>query len=345
MVDFSHYRKKLLEKLKGNKKKTTDEKKPQQPAPNESAKNAHNSLDNIKTTSHILDQTKKQLSGKLATVSEPDVNPEQPEQPQQPHINSTNMQFSQNTTKSKPVLKPPSPPKPQQELKQTSSSEDEPVVHPIENTIYNEESDNLDSITDDPLQAHPTDLRFRQIAETIKKNNLHNEQSSQENWSYKTICPLCESSKIKTLTQAEQTPPHHYPYLCLDCDCLFGDETEVPFMQEMPPLTTWLQCWYLIGCTTSRTYIAAKLGLELDILDKMIRKLQKIFKSEKPETSFKNFEEWSKHDSHLYEKKIQEEIISKKQILLTGESTTSPQDTAEYRRQYNRRRNPTNKNQ
>ena len=75
------------------------------------------------------------------------------------------------------------------------------------------------------------------------------------------------------------------------------------------------------------------------VVEDMLAQMQKLFHAKQPLTRFLTYDEWAKQSEH-YQRKIQEEIIEKKEVLLTGEATKQPTDTAEHRRQQERRRNP-----
>ena len=197
-------------------------------------------------------------------------------------------------------------------------------------------NDIRDIVHEGPKENQP-EIRFSKIDEKLGEAECH-ETVREERWKEKIICPYCEADDIKRLPIETQKSPFNYRYLCLSCDSKFNDDSETPFEQGVPPLKTWMQCWYLVGCTNSYQYIAAKLGLELALVERMINQLQKLFKAKQPlNKNVSNFDEWSKQNSELYEKKLQQAIQSKK-VLLTGETTQNPTDTGEYRRQQERRR-------
>lgn len=197
-------------------------------------------------------------------------------------------------------------------------------------------NDIRDIVHTSPKENQP-EIRFSQINEKLGEAECH-ETVREERWKDAVTCPYCDSDDVKRLPVEAQKSPFNYRYLCLSCDSKFNDDSETPFEQGVPPLKTWMQCWYLVGCTNSYQYIAVKLGLELALVERMIDQLQKLFKAKQPlNNNVNNYDEWSKQNSELYEKKLQQAIQSKK-VLLTGETTQKPTDTGEYRRQQERRR-------
>ncbi len=165
----------------------------------------------------------------------------------------------------------------------------------------------------------------------------------QERWRGHIRCPYCGSEKIKRLDAKMQKEPTIYKYLCDDCLETFNDDTNSQIEVGIPPLNTWMFCWYLLGCTSSLQFIATKLGLNLATIEMMVRHLQKLFKAEQPLKHFMSFDEWALKHGKSYKTAIKE-AIAKQQLLFTGESTTAPKDTREYRKQKDRAQNPDHKN-
>lgn len=226
--------------------------------------------------------------------------------------------------------------------KQTNVSANTPEVEIAKNMInaYRETYADVDinvlrnlielkDITREPKKSIPDDaflLIKKRLGTEESKETLHNER-----WHGKVICPNCNSKNIKLLSTKE------YKYLCLECQENFNDATGTPLETGTPPLSTWMFCWYLLGCTDSLQYIAAKLGLDLATVELMVRQMQKMFKSQQPLTNFMTFEEWSLKHGKSYKERIKHEM-HKQQELHTGENPNAPKDTAEYRRQKERAR-------
>lgn len=194
----------------------------------------------------------------------------------------------------------------------------------------------LKSIVDQPKEDRP-ELRFNQIRTHLGEPECH-QTVREERWHPSVFCPYCESTNVKRLDPAEQKSRYNFRYQCVSCSKKFNDDSETPFEGGFPPLEVWMQVWYLVGCTTSLPYIAAKLNLDPQLVQQMINQLQKVFNAKQPLTKFLKYEEWAKQAGH-YKKAIKEHIM-KKGDLLKGYSVTQPGDTAEYRRQKERRERP-----
>jgi transposase-like protein len=194
----------------------------------------------------------------------------------------------------------------------------------------------LKDITSESKKAKP-DHSYKEIEKRLGTSETE-ETLVQERWHGKVKCPACGSKNIKKLSSEQQNPKEHYKYQCQDCLAIFDDASGTPLESGKPPLHTWMFCWYLLGCTDSLQYIATKLGLELPMVEYMVRHMQKLFKSQKPLAHFSTFEEWSFKHGKSYKQKIQHEMEKKE--LHQGETAATPQDTHEYNRQKARARNP-----
>jgi transposase-like protein len=195
----------------------------------------------------------------------------------------------------------------------------------------------LKDITNAPKQANP-DASFNAIEQRLGEAES-NETLRRERWHNKISCPNCGSHRIRNLNHTEQKAHGNFRYNCLECNQYFNASTGTPIESGSPPLSTWMFCWYLLGCTDSLQYIANKLGLDLPTVEAMVRQMQKLFKSQQPLTHFMSFEEWSLKHGTSYKKRIQHEF-SRKQELYRGDTTGVPHDTREYARQKNRAHNP-----
>lgn len=161
----------------------------------------------------------------------------------------------------------------------------------------------------------------------------------QERWGKTIKCPECTSEQIQKLAASEQKDPNIYRYVCLSCWITFNDDSNTEMETELPPLYTWMLCWYLFGCTNSIQYISTKLGLDHSLVEMMLKYMQKIFKAEKPLTNFLTFDEWSNQYGKTYKKAIKENLI-KKEVLLGRDTAETPADTHEYKKQKNNYRGP-----
>ncbi len=133
-----------------------------------------------------------------------------------------------------------------------------------------------------------------QTAEEIR-SRLGAEESGvtfrEERWQGKVICPFCNAKHIKRLPIEQQTSHENHKYLCLDCKQTFNDDTNTKIESGVPPLHTWMFCWYLLGTSTSIQYIATKLGLSPATVEMMIQHMQRLFKSNEPMQHFMSFDE------------------------------------------------------
>lgn len=161
----------------------------------------------------------------------------------------------------------------------------------------------------------------------------------QERWGKKVKCPECASEQVQKLADSEQKVPHIYKYVCLSCWVTFNDDSHTEMESELPPLYTWMLCWYLYGCTSSIQYIATKLGLDTGLVEMMIKYMQKIFKSSQPLTNFLTFDEWSMKYGKTYKSLIKENLV-KKEVLLGRDTAETPADTHEYKKQKDNFRGP-----
>lgn len=192
----------------------------------------------------------------------------------------------------------------------------------------------LKEITEAPPEEN-LELRFAKI-----KEHLHTPESyetlRQERWYEGINCPNCQSKQLKRLPPIPPQSPHKHRYLCLACNLQFDDESGTPFGTGIPPLNIWMQCWYLMGCTDSLPYIAARLNLDLNIIELMVVQLRRIFNTNKPLVKNLDFEAWNKQATDL-RKQLSEDLI-KQYETLNANIATAPKDTTEFRRQQNLRR-------
>lgn len=200
--------------------------------------------------------------------------------------------------------------------------------------------DQLKEATKEPKSDCP-DEQAIEIEKRLGNPESH-ETLRQERWAEIIRCTNCNSQNVRRLSLSEQINIYNYKYLCLDCDHQFDDTSGSPFESGTPPLRAWMFCWYLLGCTDSLQYIANKLGLSIAVIERMVLQMQKLFGQQQPLNNFSSFEEWLEQNSSSKEKKVLTSFIKKQQELLTGFSTTQGQDTAEIRRQKDRRSDPTN---
>jgi hypothetical protein len=151
-------------------------------------------------------------------------------------------------------------------------------------------------------------------------------------------CPNCQSTHLKPIVQLISHCAYNHQYRCLNCDIEFNEHPNpsAPLEKPLPPLNIWMQCWYLMGCTESLSYIANILHLELALVEFMALQLQKTFNIVKPDIQMLDFEEWDKNTAQI-RKQLIEDLI-KQEELLNSNIATMPHNTNEFRRQQNLRR-------
>jgi transposase-like protein len=149
-------------------------------------------------------------------------------------------------------------------------------------------------------------------------------------------CPNCNATNLKRLAQLPSQSPHNHRYRCLECLSEFNDDSGSPLETGQPPINIWMQCWYLMGCTDSLTYIAAKLNLDLTTIERMTQQLKRIFNAQKPLTRFLDFDTWRTQSEGQF-KQLKEDLI-KQYELLDANVAITPKDSTEFRRQQNLRR-------
>lgn len=164
----------------------------------------------------------------------------------------------------------------------------------------------------------------------------------QERWHISLHCPYCNSQDVKRLALDKQENKTNYKYLCLTCNETFNDDSATDIAQGVPPIHSWMFCWYLLGCTSSLQYIATKLGLRIATVEMMIQHMQKLFKSDAPLKNFMSFDEWVLKHGKNY-KIIIQQAIKKQTEMFRGFSLEQPSDTAEMRKSKERAK-PQNKN-
>ncbi|MBP9764296.1 MAG: IS1 family transposase [Gammaproteobacteria bacterium] len=186
----------------------------------------------------------------------------------------------------------------------------------------------------EPKEEKP-DLRATEIKEIVGIAESF-ETVRQERWHSNIQCPNCNSINLKRLAQLPSQSPHNHRYRCLECLFEFNDDSGTPLEAGEPPINIWMQCWYLMGCTDSLTYIAAKLNLDLTTIERMAQQLKRIFNAQKPLTHFLGFDTWRKQSEEQF-KQLKEDL-TKQYELLDANVAITPKDSTEFRRQQNLRR-------
>jgi transposase-like protein len=188
----------------------------------------------------------------------------------------------------------------------------------------------LKDITSEPKHDKP-EAHAREITERLGPDESH-ETLRQERWQSNVYCPACGSNKIKLISTTARQLKDNRKYQCDDCQNIFTDESGTPLEAGVPPLSSWMFCWYLLGCSTSIQFIATKLGLDLATVEFMVRQMQKMFKAQQPLTHFLTYDEWSLKHGKSYKNSMQREL-AKKQVLLGADTADAPADTSDYRKQ------------
>lgn len=194
----------------------------------------------------------------------------------------------------------------------------------------------LKGLVSQPKEEKP-ELRFSKIQKHLGTPECY-ETVRQERWHTHIYCPDCQSTLLKRLAQISPQSIYNHRYECLACGAIFSDDSGTPLEQNTPPIKIWMQCWYLMGCTESLSYIAHKLGLPLSLIEQMARQLQKTFNAKQPLTRFIGFTEWHKQSQYL-RAQLKEDLL-KQAERLNANVATQPKDTAEFRRQESIRRDP-----
>ncbi len=203
----------------------------------------------------------------------------------------------------------------------------------LEREQKNHQQENLQAIRTVVAKKNDSlSIRFSQITKRLGASEIY-ESVRQERWFPEIECPECQSHHLKRLPAKKNI--HNHRYICLDCDTEFADGDELP-EPDLPPINLWMQCWYLMGCSDSLTYIAATLGVDLATVEFMTEQLKFVFNSNAPLTNNVDFKEWDRQSEDL-RKQLQNDLI-KRFELLDANVTTAPKDTGEFRRQQNLRR-------
>lgn len=160
---------------------------------------------------------------------------------------------------------------------------------------------NLKQWVDEPKEPQP-DLRFFHIKNHLKTPEVY-ETLRQERWQPMIHCPQCQSYNVSRLVQIPPEPPDNHRYRCEDCFFEFNDDTGTPLGESGPPtIQTWIECWYLWGCTDSLNYIAHRLGLSINTIERMLNLLQKLFHAEKPLTRLDDSPQLDEQSQRLKER-------------------------------------------
>jgi transposase-like protein len=163
----------------------------------------------------------------------------------------------------------------------------------------------------------------------------------QTRWPHGVQCTGCQSYNLRRLPQRATDSEHNHRYRCLDCHLEFNDDEGVTGNGSTDQsLTTWMQCWYLMGCTDSLHYIAHFLGLDLHVVEWMVQRLKTLFNLNAPIKRLQEEADDKEHDALSIQAKANF-LSSYQQAFHAADATTVPLDTSEFRRQQTLRRQGT----
>ncbi len=239
-------------------------------------------------------------------------------------------------------MKDKNPPKPGAKDKAVEQAKE--FINKYRQTFTNTESINTDVLLHlAALKRITSQHKLEKPDQALEEIRQHlgdaesSETLRQERWHGTVICIYCHSKNVKRVAKQQQKSEHNHRYLCLDCGETFNDDSETQIEIGVPPLNSWMLCWYLLGCTNSLNYIAAKLGLSMATIEMMVHHMQKLFKAEQPLKHMLSFEEWSAQHGIKY-KPVIEAAIAKQTVLHGMDITGVAKDTGEYRRMKDRAR-------
>lgn len=256
-----------------------------------------------------------------------------------PHEDPTGLKSSSKKAESRSLLakeltEHPSPSNHLQNAEAVINALDHHQVEVHQSELIKKNLAALKTLMDAPKEEAP-EVRYTKIKQLLNPPVQH-ETMRHERMQPNIHCPDCSSGNIKRLVQLAGTSPLKHRYRCMDCGLVFNDDTGTPLEHDVPPLNIWMQCWYLMGCTESLSYIATKLNIELTTVEWMVEQLRRIFNAQRPLTRFIDYDEWSKQSVNL-RNQLKEDLLRQYEQL-SADIATTPKDTAEFRRQQNLRR-------
>lgn len=185
----------------------------------------------------------------------------------------------------------------------------------------------------DKLLETSTEQHLEQKAEQIKTLLGSGEAYQilrQTRWPDGMQCIDCHSRNLRRLPQRPTDSEHNHRYRCLDCRLEFNDDDGVVTGGAIDqPLNTWMQCWYLMGCTDSLNYIAHCLGVDLHIVEWMVQRLRTLFQLNAPSRQALKKADDQQHNLLLHGKP---DLLASYEAL-NANITTVPIDTTEHDRQ------------
>lgn len=155
-----------------------------------------------------------------------------------------------------------------------------------------------------------------------KNNETSNETIKIERWHPTLYCPACKATKVHVI---EDHIGKQNKYKCDECKNEFHDSSNTELEHSNITIHTWIECWYLIGLTTSIEYIAAKLNLDVQTTKMMVEYLQKIFRNQEPLAKHNQIQD--KYNKGFF-KEIEKQLQQKQEQLLGKATATQAKDTA-----------------
>ncbi len=208
---------------------------------------------------------------------------------------------------------------------------------PIEDSVRRH-LEALDALLEAPPEESP-DARAAQIKETMQLPEAY-QALRQARWPSGVHCTDCHSNNIRRLPQLPLDSEHNHRYRCVDCRLEFNDDDGVVGGDtgDDASISVWMQCWYLMGCTDSLSYIAHCLGLDLHHIEWMVQRLKTVLGSYTNPKLNPNLEADEAQNKALNEQLRTELLAHREALGGGGDVSTVPQDTGEYRRQQHLRR-------
>ncbi len=194
----------------------------------------------------------------------------------------------------------------------------------------------LDALLEAPKEEI-LETRATQIKECLGLPEAY-QALRQARWPTGVQCTDCHSSHVRRLPQSPLASEHNHRYRCLDCRLEFNDDEGIAGgdSEGTSSLSVWMQCWYLMGCTDSLSYIAHCLGLDLHHVEWMVQRLKSLLGHyATPKTNLEI--ETAEAQSETLGERLKAALLSHDEIL-DANIATVPTDTGEYRRQQHLRR-------
>jgi transposase-like protein len=207
---------------------------------------------------------------------------------------------------------------------------------PIENTIRSH-LETLDGLLEAPPEDAP-DARAAQIKEMMQLPEAY-QALRQARWPTGVHCTDCHSNNIRRLPQLPLDSEHNHRYRCLECRLEFNDDAGIIGGDDTgsASISVWMQCWYLMGCTDSLSYIAHCLGVDLHHVEWMVQRLKTILGNYTTPNKLHLTIEADEAQNNALNEQLRSELLAHYEVLNANVSTV-PQDTGEYRRQQHLRR-------